>query len=729
SDNIPGIRGIGDKTAVSLLQAYDSLENLYSILESGNTGDIKDSVLKKLIQGKKDAFMSQNLCRIRCNVNLDFKLKDAEYQPVTREMVKDVFEHYQFNRLLTQLPKASSEEDKRAVGQIGLLEKQADDSEVKAENSLVAPDNQKDLPIISDISSVRTFLTKMIQITPMTPLVFKTLTEGISYFGSKIQYLAVGSGSDIKVIAGSALSAVKTELQKLFGDVQRELICYNLKQEISTLVDINITIAGRPFDLMIASYLLHAGERRHNLSSILSFHFNISSPEKDLTESEKIHRLLTEVSHFTSLASGFSEQLNKFGLKKINDELEVPLSPVLSRIEKNGVRLDIKYLQELSIEVGQKIDNLTKKIYQLAGQEFNINSPGQLKEVLFDKLGLSVLGIKKTEKGKTLSTAASELEKICDQHEIISLILDYRELAKLKSTYIDALPPLVDPKTNRIHADFNQTVTATGRLSSSNPNLQNIPTASTEYGRKVRDAFIAENGYTLLAADYSQIELRIAAHIAKEEVMIKSFHQGEDIHWRTAAEMFGEDKAKENRRIAKAINFGILYGMGPQRLAASANISLQEARNYIETYFALHSGIEKYICNIKQQVAETGYVETIFGRKRFFPNFHLLNLRERAEAERQAVNMPIQGTSADIIKKAMIMLDRNLTDEFGYCSKARVRMILQVHDELVFEVKKDLVQEVIPIVRNAMEDAIKLSVPIVVDFKSGQRWGSMKELD
>ena len=472
----------------------------------------------------------------------------------------------------------------------------------------------------------------------------------------------------------------------------------------------------------------HAGERRHSLDSLLSFHRNVSPPAKNPDQPAQAQRLTVELEHFLALADDFSAELDEQNLAKIYKEMELPLAAVLSRMQRNGVQLDADYLKSFSVELGDSLQKLTKRIYKLAGEEFNINSPAQLKEVLFEKLDISTAGIKKTEKGGTLSTAASELEKIRDQHKIIQPLLDYRELAKLRSTYVDALPPLVDPVTGRIHADFNQTVTATGRLSSSNPNLQNIPTAGTEYGKKVRDSFVAENGYVLLAADYSQIELRIAAHIANEKAMIKAFRDGEDIHWRTAAEMFGEERAADSRRIAKAINFGILYGMGAQRLAASADISYNEAREYIETYFALHEGIANYISETKEKVAVDGYVETMFGRKRFFPNFHLLNQRERAEAERQAVNMPIQGTSADMIKKAMVSLDSSLCNEYGCGLESAVRLILQVHDELVFEIKTDLFDEVAPLVKNAMEGVAKLTVPIVVDMKSGTRWGSMKNV-
>ncbi|MFH1046960.1 MAG: DNA polymerase I [Patescibacteria group bacterium] len=723
SDNIPGVRGIGDKTAVTLLNQYETLDNLYSVLDDGTAVGISDSVRQKLIDGKDDAYMSQDLCQIRCDIELDFKLDTAVFRLVTREMVQDVFETYQFNRLLTQLPKTDSEEGRKIGGQLGFLatENTVTNAEAKPAE-LTAEDLIK---VIADVKQAEKIITKFIK---AKRLAFRTLSVDDEKHQSGVRFLGLSDGETVEVIEWQAVESNSEKLRLLLAVPERELICFDLKREFGIFASIGVTLSGQLFDLMIASYLLHAGERRHSLESMLSFLRNIPSPEKSADESSQVRRLAVELGQFKSLADEFQEQLAVHQLEEINRTMEIPLSAVLSRMERNGVELDVEYLNDLSEEIGQKIDKLTVTIHDLAGENFNINSPLQMKEVLFEKLHIDTAGIKKTEKGKTLSTAAAELDKIKDAHPIIEPILEYRELTKLKSTYIDALPPLTDPRTGRIHADFNQTVAATGRLSSSNPNLQNIPTASTTYGQKVRDAFVAESGFVLLAADYSQIELRIAAHMADEPTMIESFKNGEDIHWRTAAEMFGEDKAKENRRIAKAINFGILYGMGAQRLSISADISLSEAREYIDTYFALHSGIDKYIRSTKEQVAKQGYVETMFGRKRFFPNFHLLNQRERAEAERQAVNMPIQGTSADMIKKAMIAIDNIITAKFGYGKDSSVRMILQVHDELVFEVRKELLEKIVPIVKENMEGVAKLAVPIVVDLKVGTRWGSMKEL-
>ncbi|MFC1638682.1 DNA polymerase I [Patescibacteria group bacterium] len=720
SDNIPGVRGIGDKGAVTLLSEYGTLENIYEHLD-----DIKDSLRKKLEESRDDAFMSQDLATIRQDVDLEFDFADTEYRAATREQMAEIFERYQFVRLLNQLPKADSDEGRRAGGQMDLLGGGAERERGRgAENSADEPPQREVIDIIDDAKAAKELFARFAKTKRVA---FRSVTDGAKV-GAALELLAMCDGTGAHVMTGAAVRGALPALKKLFAGKEIEFVCFDLKGELAMLSELEISLKGRPFDLMLASYLLHAGERRHTLESVLSFYRSVPPPVKKPDEAERAGRLVRELSHFMSLADEFAAKLDEEDLRELFDDMELPLSRVLERMERNGVRIDTARLAELSKELNRKMVRLVGKIHRLAGGEFNVNSPAQLKEVLFDRLAISTEGIKKTAKGGGLSTAAAELEKIKGEHPMIPAILDYREVMKLQSTYVDALPPLVHPKTGRIHADFNQTVTATGRLSSSNPNLQNIPTAGTEYGKKVRDAFVAPRGHRLLAADYSQVELRIAAHIADEPTMKEAFRKKEDIHWRTAVEMFGEENAVSHRRIAKAINFGILYGMGAMRLAASADISFAEARDYIDQYFALHGGIAEYIDSTKAAAAEDGYVETLFGRKRFFSNMHLMNPRERAEAERQAVNMPIQGTSADMIKLAMVELDRKFGHKYGYGDDSPVKMILQVHDELVFEVKADLVDEVAATVKKSMEGVVKLDVPVVVDLKTGLRWGEMKPL-
>ncbi|MCX6743690.1 MAG: DNA polymerase I, partial [Candidatus Parcubacteria bacterium] len=390
-------------------------------------------------------------------------------------------------------------------------------------------------------------------------------------------------------------------------------------------------------------------------------------------------------------------------------------------MEQNGIKIDLKFLEIYSQKLTKQIDDVSRKIYKMAGQEFNISSPLQLKEILFDKLQISTQGISRTKTG--FSTAADELDKLKGRHKIIDLISDYRELSKLKNTYIDALPELIEKSTGRVHTSFNQTITATGRLSSSAPNLQNIP-IKTALGREVRKAFIAERGYKLLAADYSQIELRIVASIADDKNMLNAFKQGEDIHTITAAKIHGlkpEEVTKEIRRSAKEINFGVMYGMGANGVAARTGISREEAHDFIDKYFEAFPNIKKYIEETKEFARDKGYVETLFGRRRYLPDIHSGVPNIAAAAERMAINMPIQGTAADLIKMAMIKIHSKLSQ-----ISPKSRMILQVHDELVFEVPDKETAKVADFVKKEMEDVYKFKCPIKVDVEVGDNWGELK---
>ncbi|MEA3272649.1 MAG: DNA polymerase [Patescibacteria group bacterium] len=411
------------------------------------------------------------------------------------------------------------------------------------------------------------------------------------------------------------------------------------------------------------------------------------------------------------------KELKSTGLIELFEKVEVPLVSVLADMEKIGIKIDVKHLEKMSGEFEKDLKKLTKQIHKLAGEEFNIKSPLQLKKILFEKLAISARGVRKTFKTGALSTSARELVKLQGIHPIIKLIIKYRELQKLKSTYIDALPKLVDSKTGRVHTNFNQTVTATGRLSSSSPNLQNIPIRS-EYGKEIRKAFVADRGKVFLAFDYSQIELRIVAHMADDKKMIEAFNAGADIHTRTAAEVWKvepEKVTKNMRRAAKAINFGITYGMGARALAEAGGMSVQEAHEFIGRYFSLHQGIKNYIDETKALARSMGYVETMFGRRRYLLGITSMIPPERASAERMATNHPIQGTAADIIKMAMIKIHKDVKHP----------MLLQVHDELVFEVTKKDIKNATKQIKEIMENVVKLKVPILVDVSEGKNWGEV----
>ena len=404
-------------------------------------------------------------------------------------------------------------------------------------------------------------------------------------------------------------------------------------------------------------------------------------------------------------------------------KIEIPLIPVLAEMELNGISLNIKFLKKLNKEFSNNLNKLTKKIHRLANSEFNISSPKQLKEVLFINLKIDSSKIKKTKTG--LSTAASELDKMKDSHPIINLIIEYRELSKLQSTYIKALPKLVNKKTKRVHTNFNQTVTATGRLSSSDPNLQNIP-IRTALGRQIREAFIIPKGYTMLAADYSQIELRLAAAISQDSKMIKSFKKGEDIHARTAAEIHNialKDVTKEIRRSAKEINFGILYGLGSLGLSRRTKMNRKEAQKFIEKYFTIYKGIKNYLEKTKEFAHQNNYVQTIFGRKRYLPDINSYLPMLRASAERMAINMPIQGTAADLMKIAMIKIYKNLPK-----ISSQTKLLLQVHDEIVLEVPHKDLKKVAKFIKKTMENVSKLSVPLIANVEVGNNWNNLKAL-
>ncbi|MCG2686590.1 DNA polymerase I, partial [Candidatus Parcubacteria bacterium] len=512
---------------------------------------------------------------------------------------------------------------------------------------------------------------------------------------------------------------------------------HNLKFDYEVLEHAGIEIQGLYFDTMIASYLLNPGTRQHGLDALAFTELGYRmQPITDLIGDKKNTQIslaqvaVEKVANYSCedadityrLYGKLSEKLDDAIINNVLQKIEVPLIPVLAEMEKNGVKLDIDFLNKMSQKLADRIKNLEVSIYKTAGHEFNVASPKQLKEILFDKLKISTAGLSKTKTG--ISTAAGELDKLKGQHKIIDLIIEFRELSKLKNTYLDPLPKLVD-KNDRVHTSFNQTITATGRLSSSNPNLQNIP-IRTELGREIRKAFISEKGYKILAIDYSQIELRIIASLANDKKMIQAFENKADIHTQTAAEIFNikpEKVSKEIRGQAKAVNFGVIYGQGPRGLSQGTGITYDEAQNFIEKYFEVYDGIKNYIEETIALTRELGYAETLLGRRRYLPEINAHHQQLRAQAERMAINHQIQGTAADLIKLAMINLHKRLQKEFA---PDQVRMLLQVHDELVFEIKEDLVKHASRIIQYEMENVYKLRAPIEVEIGVGKNWGQAK---
>ncbi|HTW96077.1 MAG TPA: DNA polymerase I, partial [Candidatus Methylomirabilis sp.] len=528
------------------------------------------------------------------------------------------------------------------------------------------------------------------------------------------------------------------KLKPILEDEKIKKCGHNIKFDLRVLRHAGINMHGIDFDTMIASYLLNPGTRAHNLDAVtfaeLGFE-KISTEDllgqgKDkktfaTVETEKLALYSCEDADFTDrLQAKLAEHLRDKELIKLFSEIEVPLVPVLATVEDNGVKIDKKFLDAMDKKLAKRISGLEKKIWALAGGEFNINSTHQLKEVLFEKLNISTAGIGHTKTG--FSTAADELDKLKHEHEIIPLIQEYRELVKLQNTYVVALPNLINPITGRVHTSFNQTVTATGRLSSSDPNLQNIP-IRTELGQEIRKAFIAQPGWKIVSLDYSQIELRLAAHLSGDERMIDAFERSLDIHTSTAAAINNvrvEDVTKKMRSDAKAINFGILYGQGAYGLAQNTDMPLNRAKEFIEHYFDLYKKIKNYTEEMVAFARKNGYVETMFGRRRYLPEITSQVAPVRAAAERMAVNTPLQGTNADMIKKAMILAQKLIDEKYS----DSVKMIIQVHDELVFEMREDKMKEAAGRIQDIMRNILKLKVPVVVDIEIGDNWGEMEKL-
>ncbi len=558
---------------------------------------------------------------------------------------------------------------------------------------------------------------------------------------------AVLLGVSIAVTPGDAYYVTAGVLAK--SDELKEFLCssipktgHNIKYDYLVLQNAGIDLGGIDFDTMIASYLLNAGTRQHKLDT-LAFNelgYQMQPIEEligkgktaitmDLVPVEKVSWYAAEDVDMTlRLKNLYEPELKKEGLDKLFRDIEMPIIPVLASMERVGIKVDTGLLKEQSHEAEKSIFALEKDIYKLAGEEFNINSPKQLKEILFDKLHISTEGNRKTKTG--FSTAAGELEKMLGVHPIVEKIMEYRELSKLQSTYLLALPEMVNKKTGRIHTSYNQTIAATGRLSSVDPNLQNIPVRSNRLGLEVRQAFVAEQGYKLLSLDYSQIELRIVAHLSQDENMMGVFERGEDIHDNTAREIFNvtsTNVTKDMRRQAKTINFGILYGLSAFGLSYRIQeLAHVDAKEYIEKYFKAYPQVKEYIEQIKREVNEQGFVTNELGRKRRFPEIKSSQFFIRQAAERAAVNFPIQSLAADVIKVAMINIAKEL-QETRDKRQEECKMLLQVHDELVFEVREDKVQDYINLIKPLMETAIKLSVPITVEAKVGNNWGEMEK--
>lgn len=723
SDNIPGVKGIGEKTASELLQKFVTLEALYDAVKNHpkKLDDVKPRIVELLREHEKEAYLSKHLATIVRDVPIDFALSDAAAHDFKRSDVVDLFQELEFKSLLAKLPTTSL---------------------------FSAPRNEKVVPkprhkhkgnynLVNDDAAFDTLLAKLHKATTLS---VDTETTSVQPVEAELLGISVAWKSGEAYYLNLHQEKKGAWLEKLRPILESHRIKktgHNLKYDYAVLKCAGIELAPLSFDSMIASYLLNPGTRQHSLDALAfaEFGYEMQPITELIGPKGKDQKTLADVpledlSWYSCEDADFALRLKeklepevtKGFAHRVMSTIEMPLVSVLASMEIAGVKIDVPFLKKTAKEFAANLAKLEKAIYKEAGKEFNINSPAQMKEILFDALKVSTEGIGKTKSG--FSTAADELEKLKDKHPIVPKLMEYREVAKLLSTYLEALPELVSPVTGRVHTDYNQTVAATGRLSSSNPNLQNIP-IRTELGQPIRKAFIAEKGNKLVAADYSQFELRIVASLSGDEKMIASFRKGEDIHARTAAEINGipiDKVTKQMRYAAKEVNFGVMYGMGAWGLAARTGLSRDEAKTFIEKYFALYKGIAAYLETTKELARTQGYVETLFGRRRYLPEIGSSMAAVRAAAERMAVNLPIQGTQADLIKLAMIRIHKELPT---VCPEAK--MLMQVHDELVFEVPAAEAQRVAMFVHREMEAVEKLKVPIVAEVRIGDNWGEMED--
>ncbi|MDD5354002.1 MAG: DNA polymerase I [bacterium] len=700
SDNIPGVPGIGEKTALQLVKEYGTIENMYKNLDK-----MPVKVKNKMEQGRELAFKSKELVTLVENVPLTMTLDDLKPVPLDQEKALALFNRYEFKSLSTELIEQSSEKDAcyEVITSPGEMEKIASQIKQKKEVSIDLETNSREPMLAEAVGLVLCFEEKKAYYIPLAH----------SYLGAPQQ--------DKKKVLDLLGSIIEDEKIKKYGQ--------NLKYDLLVLKNEGFELKGISFDVMISSYLINPSKLNHSLEDIAAEYLQykmipisdlIGKGAKQITMDQvTVERAgeyaCAQVDMVWRLKQKLSGLLKEKGLDKLFYDIEMPVMEILAEMEYTGILVDLPYLKELSKEIDGKITALEQVIYKIAGAEFNINSPQQLSRILFEKLGLPI--IEKTKTGA--STNESVLRQLQAMHELPKRIIEYRELAKLKSTYIDPIPEMINPKTGRLHTSFNQTVTNTGRLSSSEPNLQNIP-IRTEIGRSIRRSFIPKKECVFISADYSQIDLRVLAHMSGDEHMKQAFHNHEDIHSHTACEIFGlkpEEIDDEKRRIAKTVNFGLSYGMSPYGLSQALGIDAATAKDYIDKYFARFSGVKEYMEKIVEKARHDGFVTTLLNRRRYLPEINAKDRNIRSFAERVAINMPIQGTAADIIKIAMINIAKKLKQE-NFQSK----MLLQVHDELILEVPKAEVKQLEQMIKQEMETALKLDVPLEANVSIGPNW-------
>jgi DNA polymerase-1 len=755
SDNIPGVQGIGAKTASKLIGQYGSLEGVYEHLD-----ELQPKVRQALADNREQVFQSRELATIVREVPVTLELDAASFADVDRTRLMNLFRELEFRTLIERvqdmIPRSSSPVRGGPVQQLSMFEEARTTPEPSVElDERGGATVTTATPVLSSAGRSGSTVTRVVQdrealeaflgdISAAPAVAMDTETTGTDPLRARLVglsfatepgrawYVPVGHAEGTQLPIDEVLDA----LRPMFEDDVRPKIGHNLKYEHEILSRYRITLRGLAFDTMIAAYLVNPNARGLSLKDLALARLGVEmTPIESLIGKGKSQITMDLVDINTAAAyagadadmtlrlkSLLERELSDRELTDLFTRIEMPLVSVLADMEQTGVALDTAVLAEMSKEMTESLGALEGRIYEIAGRPFNISSTQQLGQILFGELKLPAG--RRTKTG--YSTDSEVLENLRGKHEIVDLILDFRQLLKLKNTYIDALPSLVNPEDGRIHTDFNQTVAATGRLSSSNPNLQNIPIRG-EIGRKIRRAFVpSRSGHVLLAADYSQIELRILAAMSHDPRLVSAFAGGEDVHRATAAAVFGvppEEVTSDQRRIAKVVNFGIIYGIGENRLAHETGISRSEAGEFIASYNTTYAGVKSFMDEMRRTAALYGYVATLMNRRRYMPDIHSNHPGVRQAAERAAINMPIQGTAADIIKLAMIEVHRRLADAFP-----EAKMVLQVHDELVFDVPEGQVEEVAEVVRETMQHALELGVPLEVEVKAGPDWYDMQPL-
>lgn len=739
SDNIPGVRGVGEKTAIKLLEQYDNLENIYAHLD-----EIGASIRNKLENSREEAKLSQKLAQIITNLEIPFDLDQARTEHFEPKDVEALFRELEFRTLSNRLDKLiSSQGSGKPSGgdQLSLFPEPAtakDDTgeTIQLQTTLVNSAEKLNL-LVAALSNA-----DQISFDTETTSTDQMLAElvGISLAVNKDEgyYIPIGhrAAGEKQLPREDSILAIRPFLE----DPKIPKIGHNLKYDAIVLARSGIKVHPLSFDTMLAEWLINPNSRSLGLKPLAWLRLNYKMTEiEELIGRGRNQRSMAdvrieEVADYASddaviplrLKDDLEQELIENQAMQLFREIEMPLVAVLAEMEMAGISLDVQYLKQFSKELNERIGEITSQIFESVGGEFNLNSPQQLSEALFDRLQLAPPDRTQKTSSGYYSTAAGTLEAMQGVHPVIDWVLEYRELSKLKSTYVDALPLQVNPHTGRVHTSYNQSGSVTGRIASSDPNLQNIP-IRTEIGRKVRRAFVAADGHVLLAVDYSQVELRIVAHMSDDKTMLAAFNAGQDIHAATAAAIFGipiDQVSKEQRNRAKGVNFGLIYGMSAFGLSRYVDITLAEAEDFVQAYFEQFPGVKNYLDRMKSQAAEQGYVETLLGRRRYFPGLkYQKNRNIRNREEREAINAPIQGTAADIMKIAMLKVPGALND-----ANLSAKMLLQVHDELVLECP---VAELVPtavLVQNIMQEAYKLKIPLLTDARSGPNWNEMSPI-